>query len=276
MSKVLPDRLSPHRPGIDHEVCLNAGETPTWGPLYLMSRAELVVLKEWQEENISKGFISQLSPPFAAPGLSAKKHDRGLRFCIHCQDINSTTIKNRYPLLLKKETLNYLGQARIYPKLDVRGVYNLLRVKKGDQHKLPFRTRYELFKPTIMQFGSKNAPANFQGYINNTIQEALNDFESAHLDDVLIYSDSEEEHIGHIEWIMQRLLEAAMNLKPEKCEFHKQTVRCLGLIISTKGISMGEDKVKSVWNWSREKKTKNGRLNDLFEVQLFLVFCNYY
>jgi len=127
-----------------------------------------------------------------------------------------------------------------------------------------------------MQFGTTNAPADFQGYINNTIREALDDFASAYLDDILIYSDSEEEHVGHVKWIMQRLLEAGLYLKPEKCEFHKEKVRYLGLIISTKGISMDEDKVETVRNWSREKKTENGRLNNLFEVQQFLGFCNYH
>ena len=127
-----------------------------------------------------------------------------------------------------------------------------------------------------MQFGTTNAPADFQGYINNVIREALDDFASAYLDDILIYSKSEEEHVGHVKWIMQRLLEAGLYLKPEKCEFHKETVRYLGLIISTKGISMDEDKVETVRNWSKEKKTENGRLNNLFEVQQFLGFCNYY
>jgi len=89
-----------------------------------------------------------------------------------------------------------------------------------------------------MQFGTTNAPADFQGYINNTITEALDDFASAYLDDILIYSDSKEEHVEHVKWVMKRLLEAGLYLKPEKCEFHKETVRYLGLIISTKGISM--------------------------------------
>ena len=275
-SKVLADRLPPHRPGIDHEVGLKEGETPMWGPLYSMSRTELVVLKEWLEENMSKGFNRQSSSPFAAPVLFARKSDGGLRFCIDYRNINSKTIKNRYPLPLIEETFNLLGKAKIYMKLDVRGAYNLLRVKEGDEHKLAFRTRYGLFKPSVMQFGTTNAPADFQGFINTAIREALDDFPSAYLDDVLIYSDSEEEHIGHVKWIMQRLLEAGLYLKPEKCDFHKETVRYLGLIISTKGISMDEHKVETVWNWSPEKKTKNGRLNNLFEVQQFLGFCNYY
>ena len=177
-----------------------------------------------------------------------KEPGGGLRFCIYYRDINSKTVKNWYPLPLIKETLNLLGRARIYMKLDVRGAYNLLRVEEGDEHKFAFRTRYGLYEPTVMQIGTTNGPAEFQGYINNAIREALDDFASAYLDDVLIYSNSEEEHIGHVKWIIQQLLEAGLYLKPEKCEFHKETLRYLGLIISTKGISMGKDKVQTIRN----------------------------
>jgi hypothetical protein len=107
-NKVLADRLPPHRLGIDHEVRLKEGETPTWGPLYSMLRAELIVLKEWLEANMSKGFIQQSSSPFAATVLFAKKPGVGLRFCIDYRDIKSKTIKNRYPLPLIKETLKLL------------------------------------------------------------------------------------------------------------------------------------------------------------------------
>jgi len=127
-----------------------------------------------------------------------------------------------------------------------------------------------------MQFGTTNAPADFQCYMNNAITEVLDDFALAYLDDVLIYSDSEEDHISHVKWVMQRLLEAGLYLKPEKCEFHKETVRHLGLIISTKGIAMDKDTVETVQNWSQEKKSKNGWLNNLFEVHQFVGFCNYY
>jgi len=170
-SKVLADWLPPHRPGIDHEVRLREGETPSSGRLYSMSRTELVVLKEWLEENVSKGFIRQSSSPFAEPVLFAKKSDGSLQFCIDYRDINSKTIKNWYPLPLIKETLNILGKARIYTKLHMRGAYNLLRVKDGDEHKLAFRTRYGLFEPMVMQFRMTNAPADFQNYIHNAIRK---------------------------------------------------------------------------------------------------------
>jgi len=112
----------------------------------------------------------------------------------------------------------------MYTKLNVGGAYNLVLVKNGDECKLAFRTRYGLYEPIVMQFGTTTAPAHFQGYINNAIREALDDFASAFLDDVLLYSDFEEEHVRHVKWIMQRLLEAGLYLKPEKWEFHKETV----------------------------------------------------
>jgi len=179
---------------------------PTWGSLHSMARTELVVLKELLEGNMSKGFIRQSSSRFAAPVLFTTKPDGGLRFCIDYRDINSKTIKNQYPLPLIKEMLNVLARARIYTKLDVRGAYDLPQVKEGDKPKLAFRTRYGLSEPTVMQFGTTNAPADFQGYINNAVREALDDFASAYLDDILIYNDSEEEHVGHVNWIIQRLL----------------------------------------------------------------------
>jgi hypothetical protein len=155
-------------------------------------------------------------------------------------------------------------------------VNNLLRVRERDEHKLAFRMRYGLYEPTVMLFGTTNSSADLQGYINTVIREALHDFASAYVDDVLIYSEAEEEHVGHVKWIMQPLLDAGLYLKPEKCNLHQETVRYFGLIISTQGISMDEDMVETVQHWSRDKKTENGQLNRLFEVQQFLGFCNYY
>jgi hypothetical protein len=127
-------------------------------------------------------------------------------------------------------------------------------VKEGDEHKLAFRTRYGLFEPLVIQFGTTNAPADVQGYINDTIRDALDRFASAYLDDIHIFSNSVEEHEEHVKSIMDRLLNAGLYLKPEKCEFHKETVKYLGLIISTMGVSMDPDKIETVRNWSRERK----------------------
>jgi len=97
-----------------------------------------------------------------------------------------------------------------------------------------------------------NAPADFQGYINDSIREAWDDVASIYPDDILIYSDSEEEHVEHVKWVMQCLLEATWYLKQEKCELHNETVRYVGLIQSTQETSMDEDKVETEELESRE------------------------
>jgi hypothetical protein len=160
--------------------------------------------------------------------------------------------------------------------LEVQGAYNLFQVNEGEEHKLAFQTMYGLFQPTVMQFGTTNAPAEFHGSIHNMTKEALDDFASANFNDILIYTNSEEEHEQHFRYLMEHLLDAGLYLKPEKWEFHQENMRYLGLVISTNGISMDEDKINTVRNWSEEKMTKSDRLNKLFEVQQFLGFCNYY
>jgi hypothetical protein len=82
-----------------------------------------------------------------------------------------------------------------------------------------------LFEPSVIQFETTNAPADFQGYINNTIQEDMDIFASADLDDILIYSDTMEKHEQPVKWILERLLQAGLYLKLEKCKFHKDTVK---------------------------------------------------
>ena len=127
-----------------------------------------------------------------------------------------------------------------------------------------------------MQFSTTNTPADYQGYIINTIREALENFASVYLNDILMYSDFDEEHVEHVQWIMQCLMDSGVYLKLEQCEFEKERIRCPGSIISTRGISQDEHTVETVRNWSREQKTRNGGLNNLFKVQQFLRVCNYY
>jgi hypothetical protein len=118
-------------------------------------------------------------------------------------------------------------------KLNVRRAYNLLQVKVGNEHLLGVRMRNGLFEPTVMQFGSTNPLVDFQRYINYTIKEDLGNIESAYLDDILIHSDLNKEHVNRIRWIVQRLLTAGLHLKPERFVCHNETISYLRLIITT-------------------------------------------
>ena len=235
--KAVADVLPPHRQ-YDHKITLKEGFTPPFGPIYSLSIPELKALREWLDENLSKGFIRASSSPAGAPILFVKKSDGSLRLCVDYRGLNAGTIKNRYPLPLIRETLMRLSKARYYTALDVRSAYNLLRVAEGDEWKTAFRTRYGLYESLVMPFGLTNAPADFQRFINDVLHPFLDAFCTAYLDDILIYSESLEEHQEHVKKVLQALSKVGLHLKPEKCEFHKTEVKYLGLIISADGVKM--------------------------------------
>jgi hypothetical protein len=266
-SKVAADIFPPHRP-YDHRIPLKEGCEPPFGPLYSLSRPELVALKAFLEENLTKGFIRQSSSSAGAPILFVKQGDGSLRLVVDYRGINEITVKNRYPIPLIRETLMGLSKARWFTKLDVRGAYNLIRMAEGEEWKTAFRTRYGLFKSLVMPFGLTNAPADFQRFINDALALILDRFASAYLDDILIYSDILEEHREQVRQVLEKLLAAGLHLKPEKCEFYQKEVKYLGLIIGTDVIKMDPDKIAAVHDWPIPQKVK--------DVRSFLGFANFY
>lgn len=114
----------------------------------------------------------------------------GLRFCVDYRALNVLTVKNRYPIPLIREILDWLSKARYYTKLDIIAAFNRLRIAKGDEWKTAFRMCYGLFEYLVMPFGLTNGPASFQHYMNDVLQEYLDIFCTAYLDDILIYSNS--------------------------------------------------------------------------------------
>ena len=165
-------------------------------------------LKIYLEANLSNDFIRRSSSPISSPILFIKKKDGSLRLCVDYRDLNRAIIKNRYPLPLIGELLERVRRAKIFTKLDLRGAYNLIRIREGDEYKTAFRTRYGQFEYRVMPFGLTNAPATFQAYMDETLRPYIDEFAICYLDDILIYSDNEQEHEKHVRAVLKKLEEA--------------------------------------------------------------------
>lgn len=261
------EALPRHQPW-DHEIPIEPGKEPTFGPIYQLSEKELKVLKEYIKENLEKGFIRPSSSPAASPILFVPKKDGSLRLCVDYRQLNSITIKDRYALPLVGELHDRLQGATIFTSLDMRGAYNLIRMKEGEEWKTAFRTRYGLYEYQVMPFGLTNAPASCQRMINDQLHEYLDVFVVAYLDDILIFSKTRTEHIEHVRKVLEKLKGANLLLKPEKCKFHKEELEFLGYIVGKNGIRMSPDKVQAVLEWPIPTTVK--------EVQAFLGFANFY
>ena len=194
----------------------------------------------------------------------------GLRFCVDYRALNAITRGDRYPLPLVRETLRNLAKARWFTKLDVRAAFHRLRIKEGDEWKTAFRTRFGLFEWLVTPFGLAGAPATFQRYINGTLADFLDEFCSAYMDDVLIYSGgSYKDHMRKVRSVVERLGKAGLKIDIDKCEFAAKEVKYLGFIISAgEGIKVDPAKVEAIRGWEAPTNVK--------EVRSFLGFANFY
>jgi transposase InsO family protein len=264
---VEPENELPQHQPWDHEITLQEGKTPTFGPIYGLSEKELAEVRSYIKERLAKGHIRESKSPAGYPILFVPKKNGKLRMCVDYRKLNDITIKNRYPLPNISELQDRLSHAKIFTALDLRDGYHLVRIKAGDEWKTAFRTRYGHYEYTVMPFGLTNAPATFQALINNVLREHLDIFVIAYLDDILIYSENEEEHVKHVQTVLDCFRKAKLRLRPEKCEFHKEEVDFLGFTVNTTGVKMSKDKIEVVQNWPRPTNVKG--------IQEFLGFCNF-
>ncbi|GJX65396.1 putative reverse transcriptase domain-containing protein [Tanacetum coccineum] len=141
------------------------------------------------------------------------------RMCIDYRELNKLTVKNRYPLWRIDDLFDQLQGSRVYSKIDLRSGYHQLRVWEEDIPKTAFRTRYGHYEFQVMSFGLTNAPVVFIDLMNRVCKPYLDKFMIVFIDDILIYSGSEEEHAEHLKLILELLKKEELYAKFSKCEF---------------------------------------------------------
>ena len=154
------------------------------------------------------------------------------------------TIKNKYPLPKIEDLFDQLSGARVFSKIDLRTGYHQLKVRETDIPKTAFITRYGLYEYTVMSFGLTNAPAYFMNLMNKVFMDCLDKFVVVFIDDILIYSKSEEAHEEHLRVILGTLREHQLYAKFSKCQFWPKEVAFLGHMISAGGISVDPTHIK--------------------------------
>ncbi|GJR68091.1 putative reverse transcriptase domain-containing protein [Tanacetum coccineum] len=231
---VLP-KLPPPRQ-VEFQIDLVPSVAPVARAPYRLSPSELQELSTQLQELSDKGFIRPSSSPWGAPVLFVKKKDGSFRMCIDYRELNKLTVKNRYPLLRIDDLFDQLQGSRVYSKIDLRSGYHQLRVREEDIPKTAFRTRYGHYEFQVMPFGLTNAPTIFMDLMNQVCKPYLDKFMIVFINDILIYSKSEEEHAEHLKLILELLKKEKLYAKFSKCEFWLSKVQFLGHVIDSEGI----------------------------------------
>ncbi|CAA7055045.1 unnamed protein product [Microthlaspi erraticum] len=238
---------------------LEPGTAPISKTPYRMAPAELAELKKQIEDLLSKGFIRPSVSPWGAPVLFVKKKDGSFRLCIDYRGLNRVTVKNRYPLPRIDELLDQLRGATWFSKIDLASGYHQIPIDEADVRKTAFRTRYGHFEFVVMPFGLTNAPAAFMRLMNDVFREYLDVFVIIFIDDILVYSRSQEEHATHLRLVLEKLREQKLFAKLSKCSFWQREMGFLGHIVSAEGVSVDPAKIEAIRDWPRPSSaTRSG------------------
>ncbi|GJY49005.1 putative reverse transcriptase domain-containing protein [Tanacetum coccineum] len=232
--EVFPDDLSGLPPvrEIEFQIELIPGSTPVAKSPYHLEPSELEELSGQLKELQDKGFIRPSSSPWGAPVLFVKKKDGSFRMCIDYRELNKLTVKNRYLLPRIDDLFDQLQGSQFFSKINLRSGYYQVRVHENDIPKTTFKTCYGHFEFTIMPFGLTNAPAVFMDLMNRVCRPYLDKFVIVFIDDILIYSETREEHVEHLRLVLELLKKGKLYAKFSKCEFWLREVQFLGHVIN--------------------------------------------
>ncbi|KAL5836129.1 hypothetical protein ACOSQ4_015626 [Xanthoceras sorbifolium] len=267
---VFPEELPglPPQREVEFVIDVVPGTSPVSIAPYRMAPAELKELKIQLQELLDKGFIRPSVSPWGAPVLFVKKKDGSLRLCIDYRQLNKLTVKNKYPLPRIDDLFDQLRGACVFSKIDLRSGYHQLRIKESDIPKTAFRTRYGHYEFVVMPFGLTNAPAAFMDLMNRIFRPYLDQFVVVFIDDILVYSQTAEDHDRHLRVVLQILREKQLYGKLSKCEFWLPEIAFLGHIVSAEGIKADPKKIEAIVEW---KPPRN-----VTEVRSFLGLAGYY
>ena len=263
----LPTGLPPER-DVGHTIPLLPDTKPSYRPLYRLSPKELTEAKTQINDLLSKKWIEPSRSPFGAPILFVQKKDGSLRMCVDYRALNKNTIKNRYALPRIDDLIDKLQGAQYFTSLDLAQGYHQIRITPEDVPKTAFRTPLGLFQYRVLPFGLTNAPATFQYVMNQIFAPYLDQFVLVYLDDILIFSKTEEEHLQHVQRVFHILREQKLYAKLKKCQFMTDSLLYLGHIITKNGVKPDNTKISALVNWPQPK--------DVTQIRSFLGFANYF
>jgi AcrR family transcriptional regulator len=244
------------------------GSTPFNRPPFRLSHKEKAEVEQQVKDALEKQWIEQSSSAYGAPVLFVPKPDGSLRMCIDYRGLNKITVKNKFPMPRIDDLLDNLSGATHFSTLDLAAGYHQLKLQESDVPKTAFNTHFGKFEWRVLPFGLTNAPAVFQHAMNRIFGSHLNKCVCVYLDDILIFSRSEEEHFLHLEMVLHLLRQHNLFAKMKKCEFFKPELKYLGHVVSGAGVKPDPSKVETIAGWPTP--------SSVHEVRQFLGLANYF
>jgi transposase InsO family protein len=226
-------------------------------------------VKDHLQQLLASSVIRKSHSPWASNVVLARRKDGRLRMCIDFRQLNNITIKDSYALPRVDEILDCLGGSKYFTVLDMKSGYYQVELDENHKQYTAFTVGpLGFYEYERMPFGLSNAPATYQ----RLMEECLGDLHLKicviFLDDLIIFSNTFEEHLERLEQVFKRLEESGLKLAPQKCKFFKEKVTYVGHVVSKEGVEADPGKIEKVQNWPTPSNPE--------EVRQFLGFAGYY
>ncbi len=202
-------------------------------------------LKQEVEMMLEMGVIEPSRSEWSSPVVIVPKKDGTLRVCIDFRKLNAQSRFDAYPMPRIDDLLERIGQARYITTLDLCKGYWQVPLDNDSKQYRAFRTPSGLYHFTVLPFGLHGAPATFQRLMDQVLR-GCEGWAAAYLDDVIIFSNSWEEHLTHLEETLKRIQEAGLTLNVKKCEWARQETSYLGYHLGNGKLRPQVDKVEAI------------------------------
>ncbi|MEI6371517.1 MAG: reverse transcriptase domain-containing protein [Nostocales cyanobacterium ELA608] len=271
LPETLPAGLPPSR-GHELRITLKPNSKPPSRVPPRTSYKHVQFETKWIQDMLDKKLIRKSQSEFAAPHFYVEKPETETtgeyRAVTDFRGLNDITVKNKYPLPRADELFDRLANAKFFSKIDLRtGFYQIL-IAEADRHKTAFTTSQGLFEYNVLPMGLCNSPAIFMQLMNDTFREELNKSVLVFLDDIVVYSNTLEEHERHLRQVFKKLREQRLYVKLSKSELCREEVEFLGHYVGKNGIRVMQDKIEAIQQWPQPKNLK--------ELRAFLGLAGYY
>ncbi|GJS00904.1 putative mitochondrial protein [Tanacetum coccineum] len=244
----VPKELPPQR-SYDHKIPLLEGTQPVNIRLYRHPPTQKDAIEAMVKELLEARVIKASNSPFASPIMMVKKKDNTWRMCVDYRKLNKNTVKDKFPIPIIKELIDKLHGAVVFYKLDLRYGYHQIRICEEDIAETAFKTHEGHYEFLVMPFGLTNTHSTFQALMNEVFKAFLRKFNLEFFDDILVYSQTMEEHETHLQMVLETMRKHKLYAKLSKCVFGTIHVEYLGHVILKEGVSTEPNKVKAMQDW---------------------------
>jgi transposase InsO family protein len=248
--------------GVEHDIVTEG--RPFRQRLRTYSQAIQLIIDKEIQKLIDQGVIVPSKSPYASNVVLIRKPDKSApngmkdRVCIDYVQLNGQTQKDSYPLPNIQAIFNQIGRSTWFTTMDLLNGFWQVMLKPEHRHKTAFLTSRGLYEWITMPFGLCNAPSTFQRLMDTVILPEYRSFIETYIDDLMTHSSTFEDHIHHLEILLQSLEKHNLTVKLSKCKFAQREVKFLGHIISHKQIKMNPESVDKILQWQRPKNGVNG------------------